>query len=142
MFYLPHGVELFDNNTLAGKQWESIDSKFKHPLNLESRKNVINFLCGVDNDDNITIIYTIFWNLFIPITLAIVCLIYYIWKRNWYIALIILGIIARIPLVFLTAPAPFFMYYLSTYLCLYIIIATTIFKIILKLKHRPNKRGA
>ena len=85
---------------------------------------------GTDSNDNLTIIHNVFWNLFIPFTLILICLIYKLIKKEWFMVFLILTVISRIPIVFATAPAPYFMYYLSAYLCTYIISAIVIIEFI------------
>ena len=56
---------------------------------------------------------------------------------------LILTVISRIAIVFVTAPAEYFMYYLSAYLCSYVISAIVIFEFISNLinKRSKNIRG-
>ena len=127
--------------TNAWREWRKVNSANKEPINVELRNNVIFFLNGSDADNNLTIIHNIFWNFFIPFTLILICLIYKLIKKDWFMVMLILTVIARIPIVFVTAPAPYFMYYLSAYLCTYILSAIVIFEIIINLKNKKKIRG-
>lgn len=133
-------LNLYDLEDGAGEEWTKINSKLKQPISINVRNSVISFLCGVDSDENITVIYSIFWNLFIPFTLIFICLIYKLITKDYFMVFLILTVTLRIPLVFITAPAPYFMYYLSTYLCTYIISAIVIFEGINKLISKNNTK--
>ena len=105
------------------------------------KQNVILLLNGTDLSGNLTIIHNICWNFFIPFTLILICLIYKLVKKDWFMVFLILTVIARIPIVFVTAPAEYFMYYLSTYLCTYIISAIVIIEAIINIKNNKKIRG-
>lgn len=122
-------LDLYNLSTLTGTRWNSIsvaNLNVKRAINENIRKIVIMFLNGTDSNGNLTIIHHICWNLFIPFTLILICLIYKLIKKDWFMVFLILAIVMRIPIVFITAPAPYFMYYLSAYLCSYIIFAIAI----------------
>lgn len=133
---------LFEVGSNSWMRWTAVTSKvakYKQPINSNVRNAVIRFLNGTDSNDKLTIIHNICWNFFIPFILILICLIYKLFKKDWFMVFIILAIVARIPLVFVTAPAPYFMYYLSTYLCSYIISAIVIFEIAVKEKSEKTK---
>lgn len=131
-------IEIDDIDNIVGTAWYYYNSPLKDPINLEVRRNVTSFLCGLDLDANLTIIHNIFWNLFIPFALILICLIYKLIKKDWFMVFLILTVIARVPLVFATAPAPYFMYYLSVYLCAYVISFIVILEFINGLKNRKS----
>lgn len=127
-------LKLFDKNDGAGQKWSNIVSDIKQPFNLELRNKVILFICGVDKEGNINIFHRILWNGFIPIILATICLIYKFLKKDWFMLGLLVLVLARVPLLFITAPAPFFMYYLSIYLCSYVLSTIVFFEMINKKK--------
>lgn len=136
-------LEIFDLGEYSWRKWSAVTSKvlkYKGPINLELRNTVICLLNGTDANLNVTIIHNIFWNFFIPFALLLYCLIYKIIKKDWFMIFIILAIAARIPLVFVTAPAPYFMYYLSTYLCAYIVSVIVIFEMITNRKENEGEK--
>lgn len=136
-------LELFDIGEYSWTKWSAVTSKvlkYKGPINLEVRNAVINFMNGTNSNGEVTIIHNIFWNFFIPFALLLYCLIYKIIKKDWFMVFIILAIAARIPLVFATAPAPYFMYYLSTYQCAYTVSAIVIFEIITNKKENNGEK--
>ena len=94
---------------------------------------------GSNLNGNLIVIHNIFWNLFIPFTLILICLIYKLIKKDWFMVFLMLTIIARNFIVFITAPAPYFMYYLSAYLCSYVISAIVIFEFISSLIDKKIK---
>lgn len=60
--------------------------------------------------------YRIIWNPVIPMFFLFIAWIYCLAKQKWYFFILLCGEAARVVLVFLTAPAPWFMYYLPEYL--------------------------
>lgn len=132
-------LQLYEEYTPTWIRWNSVNSKvqkYKEPINLELRNDTILFLNGSDSNNNLTIIHNIFWNLFIPFTLILICLIYKLIKKDWYIVFLILTIIARVAIVFATAPAQYFMYYLSAYLCSYVVSVIVLVESITGLKNK------
>lgn len=137
-------LKLFELTYKPCIKWNAVYSrvpKYKMPINLEVRNNVICFLGGVDSELNVTIIHNIFWNLFIPFTLIVISLIYKLMEKDWFMVFLIFAVVARIPLVFVTAPAPYFMYYLSTYLCSYVVSTIVIFEFIINLINKKSKNN-
>ena len=132
-------LNLFDENDGTGELWSNIKSRYKNPINIRLRNSLIMLLGGIDREYNITILHRLFWNCIIPFILIIASLIYRLIKKDWYMVVLILLIMARVPLLFATAPAPYFMYYLSVYLCSYILSFITIFEIISKYKNQNRK---
>ena len=106
---------------LTKEAWDSIDSMFKKPINRKLRIDVIRIIGGINSKARVTILYRIFWNLFIPLILVIFCFIYKIFKRDWFMVAVILTILARVALIFITSSAPYLMYYLPAYMSAYII---------------------
>lgn len=136
---IPNTLIMYAEGNVASKAWSEISSKFKNPINLKLRNEVISFLAGIDSKENLTIIHNVFWNLFIPFTLILICLIYKLIKKEWYMVFLIILVITRIPLVFISSPAPYFMYYLSAYLCSYVLAFIIIFEFISNLRNKKDK---
>lgn len=134
-------LKLFDENDGAGELWSNIKSRYKKPINSKLRNSLIMLLGGIDREYNITILHRLFWNCIIPFILIIFSLIYRLIKKDWYMSVLILLVMARVPLLFVTAPAPYFMYYLSVYLCSYILSFITIFEIISKSKKQQSSKN-
>ena len=128
-------LTLFEIGERSAIHWNAVTSKvlkYKTAINENIRNLVIRFLNGTDSNSKITPIHNIFWNLFIPFTLLLICLIYKLITKDWFMIFLILTIFIRVLLVFMTAPAPYFMYYLSAYLCSYIISVIVIYEFITK----------
>ena len=140
----PETINIYKFGESAWSRWNSVTSrveKYKKPLNLELREAVLRFLCGSNSENKLTIIHNLFWNFFIPFILILFSLIYKLIKKDWFMVFLILAVIARIPIIFLTAPAPYFMYYLSAYLCSYMISAIVIIEAIIQRKEKKKIRG-
>lgn len=133
-------VKLFESKDGSNQQWINVNSYLKNPINLSIREKVSLFICGINSEYKLTIIHTVFWNLFLPFILILIGLIYKIIKRDWSFVFIILLVVCRIPLVFITSPAPYFMYYLSSYLCTYILSTIILFELIFKKKEEAIRK--
>ena len=130
-------TNLYKNPTTQ-HMWKQI--KGVDAIDVDFRYNVMCFLRGVDNNLNTTPLYFFTWNLFIPLILSIIFLIYKLCKKEFATVLIILTVLCRVPLIFLTASAPYFMYYASTYICMSIFNAVFIFDIIINLINKKKER--
>lgn len=130
---LPH-TELYEykKQPLTKKEWDNIDSIFKKPINRKLRTAVTRIIAGINSRGRVTILYRIFWNFFIPLILVMICFIYKILKRDWFIAAVILLVLCRTALVFVTSSAPYLMYYIPAYMSAYILSFFIIFMIFYK----------
>lgn len=61
------------------------------------------------------LIYTFFWSPAIEITIFIFLFIYSFIKRNWFVAILSSSLMVKLFIIFLTSPAPWYMY-LHSYL--------------------------
>ena len=141
---VPNAINLYaQENNEAGNVLDKMNISGKYPFNVELRSGVLQFLCGTNLDGKINIIYNVFWNLFIPFALIILCLIYKIIKKNGFFVFLILTVCCRIPIIFITSSTPFFMYYLSSYICTYFLSALVIYEFVLsiieKKKNKPKQ---
>ena len=125
---------LFNKDKEPGAIWMSDNHLLGMPIDNNLRNKVIRMISCINDKGETTFFYYIFWNAIIPIISMLICLIYMIFLKKWYIVCLILTILGRIPLIFITACAPYIMYYLSVYLLAYFITAIVIIQIILKLK--------
>ncbi len=138
VFTSPGGVYEVVANGEEQTYWSFINSLYKNPISSKVRVNFILFLGGVDSEQNINVIHNVFWSCWIPLALAVFSLIYYITKRKWFLAIVVTTVSLRCPMLILTSPAPYFMYYLSLYLCIYILGSMAVFDCI---NHIVKKRG-
>lgn len=115
--------------------------KIMQPINRELKVNVEMTLLGCNN---ITMIRPIFWNV-IPILIAVfILMIERIIHKDYIIVLVSLVIFVKTVIVFLTAPASYFMYYFPEYIVGLNIIILSIYKSIkernkCKLLQKANK---
>ncbi len=119
------------------QQWSLVKSPWKYPINTKARTETMLALGGIDHDKNINAVYTVFWNLWIPLALSLAAIVLRIIKKDWFSVVLMLGLLCRVPIVFFTAPARYFMYYLSVYLCAYVFSVVLIVASVTK--HKKSK---
>lgn len=117
--------QLFDENTQTFEHWSKIPSNYKSPIFKNVRKKSILLLGGTNHERNIGFTHMLFWNYLIPIALILICIIVGIVKKDWIKVFLLFAIISRVFLLFIASPAPYFMYYLSVYLCGYVFFVLT-----------------
>lgn len=125
-----------DINEPKGEPYDFfLNSSFiaNRPINTEIRESFINYLgCGIGESGSE--LYRIVWNpLFACITL-IVCWVVLAVKRKWKYWLICSAVVVKIPIVFLTQPAPWTMYWLSFYLLGTLLAVYGVYYLILRKK--------
>ncbi len=99
------------------------------PLGQSLREKTISFLaCRTYRKDGVTNRpwLKLFYNVIPPLCLLVVSLFYQIIKRRRKESLLIALTLLQFPLVFLTAPAMFFMYYFCLYLCGWVLVIYTL----------------
>jgi hypothetical protein len=74
----------------------------------------------INKEGDVTLPYYLIWNLWIPIVLIIITIILCIYRKDLIMSLIGLSLIGKGLLIFITASAPYFMYYLSIYVIGYV----------------------
>lgn len=95
-------------------------------LNVQLRESTIRFLSGLAADDSRTWFYHLFWNLTPPIVIAILFMLVCLIKKKFLLFFLTFSCLCKLPIIFLTAPDPYFMYYLSIYLFGYLIFFFTL----------------
>lgn len=93
-----------------------------HPISYTVRYNLSRFLLMFDSKDHISIIGRVVWSIIPTITLLLALTILFVIKRLWVLFSISVLLLTHAALVFLTAPAGYFMYYLPVYLCGYTLV--------------------
>lgn len=129
---------LFNEDSWQVKQIQNEYAGFT-PINPKLKTGVETFLMGVikqsENNIQITPIKVIFWN-FLPILIIIsILLIIKFIKKQWLIFTLCLSILAQAGIVFLTAPASYFMYYFPEYITGILIISICVFEYIKGVKN-------
>lgn len=111
-----------DNSTLwltRGAEWEAWignHSKWNGVINEQLREKVIRIISCIDEEGHANVWFRLIWNLWIPLALSTASIIVLAIRRRWREIPLFLCVLARVPIIFLTACAPYFMYYLSVYL--------------------------
>lgn len=95
-------------------------------LNVQLRESTIRFLSGLTADNSRTLFYHLFWNLAPPIIVSILFVLVCLIKKKFLLFFLAFSCLCKLPIIFLTAPAPYFMYYLSIYLFGYLIFFFTL----------------
>ncbi len=80
----------------------------------------------------ISVVKTISYNLFIPLTLVVIFCILSLIKRCWFVFFSTGGLLAHFMIVFVLAPASYFKYYFPIYIMAYFYLMTAIFFLIQK----------
>lgn len=133
----------FSKGELAYDPLDTTNSVLKDPINEDLRQTFLKLINGTDSEKNTNVIHVLFWNLFIPLTLMLISLAFKLAKKNWATALIISTVLARVPLLFVTSPAPYFMYYLSVYLISYFLSFIVIYEMVCEFakKYKTKKES-
>jgi len=88
---------------------------FSHPINTTAKRHTTRALLMIDNKDHVTGLGKIVWSI-IPVSLGLVfLLVYSLIRRQWFWVIIAAVILTRVVVIFVTAPAHYFMYYLPIY---------------------------
>ncbi len=117
------------NLNYYGTDYRSYFAFMKPPLGQKLREKTISFLAcrkygeeTVDNSSWLPVCYNV-----LPVAiLLLAALIRQIIRKKKEQALLILLVLIQFPLIFLTAPAMFFMYYFCLYLCGWVVIVGTL----------------
>ncbi len=111
-------AKLFEENNDNFNATQMLSSRWilNKPLSVTVRRNII-YILGTRTFDGekIKILHLIVWNLLVPIIALI-----YVWfkllkEKRWDFWWVCTAILVRGPIIFLTEPAPWFMYWLSFY---------------------------
>lgn len=119
---------LFDPDEQNDNQREFISWKapLNRPLSESLRQRLILWLGCLKEDFSERIAYRLVWGIIIPIGVIVVLWIYMFIKRKWKMFIAMSAVALRLPVLFLTAPATWTMYYLSFYLIGYLALVLTI----------------
>jgi len=88
-----------------------------HPFSYNVRYNISHALLMLDSNDYISKLGRIIWSVIPTVVLLLALVIFFIIKRLWVFLGVCVLLIAHTTLLFLTAPASYFMYYIPIYLC-------------------------
>lgn len=108
---------IFDD-LVTREQIQYSKTSSEKPINRELRKAVI-YLLGCKDFSGKSTPFFLLWNTMIPILMLLFLVIYEI-KKNWYVALCLFFCLAKVPIIILTAPGSWFIYYFSVVLIGYV----------------------
>lgn len=122
-------TEYFINETDKSEAITEFLDKYKimNPINANLKVSIETSLVGVGNAKE-TIMRPIFWNVVPILLLMFIVMIERLIHKDFIVCMIILSLFAKTVVVFLTAPASYFMYYLPEYVCGMVIIVLSIYK--------------
>jgi len=140
-FSMSSGIrnDYFSSRNLYSSNEETIDNyDFTKPIfDYRIRKNILSILEGRFGDDEISMLpYRLAFNLLLPLMFIGIMFIYSIIKKNLYGFLMCGMLLGHTFLVFITAPAGYFMYYFNIYICGWSLF---ILFIICKIKYKKKK---
>ncbi|CDD58922.1 hypothetical protein [Clostridium sp. CAG:43] len=92
------------------------------PVYKTLRKYILLILGGVNTDGSLRPFQSIIWNAVLPISVLCFVWLKLLLQRKWYLWLLCSAIVAKIPIVILTEPSNWVMYFLSFYFLGYILI--------------------
>ncbi len=122
---------LFDPDEQNENQAEFVswNAPLNRPLSEGLRQRFILFLGCLNQDFSELITYRLVWDTIIPLIILIAAWFYLLIKKRWKMLIAMSSVVGRIPILFLTAPATWTMYYLSFYLLGYLtlVLSVTIF---------------
>ena len=106
------------------------------PINIELRKNVLQFLYANTGNKAVDFVFSLSYNLYIPSVFVLILFIKSFTgiKKNWCCLIITGTLFIQNFLIFLTAPDNFFMYYYPLVICTYSLFVLFVLKQTEKLK--------
>lgn len=110
-------INIFVPGSIEAESWQENGEA----LNVSLRAQTIRLLTGRRTDGSKNLGNHLFWNLLPPMLFAAAVLEYGFLRRKWLLVYVGLCNLCKVPLIFLTAPDTYFMYYMSVYLFGYVV---------------------
>lgn len=131
---LSNTTEIFTADWSPNYPYFRENYKANIPVSNEMRSAVIKFIECRNQDDyeSLNSFYPVFYNFLLPLAFLFVLFLVLLAKRKWGYALLLGGVGAKVPLIFLTAPSRLFMYYYSIYVIGYAVFFFGILKFLTK----------
>lgn len=112
---------------IPGKdQYDNAFSKIvtvqKYPVFSRFRAKFIHFMGMKRHGKLIQPLHAIEWNIIVPMLALLIAFVKVLYQKKWMYAVILAFVLVKIPVVFLTAPSTWFMYYLSFYFLGYVLL--------------------
>lgn len=111
-----------DNKSRASKIFREAKWPLISPIYENTRVIILDMLSLEYNGKPIPFLYQLFWSPLLPIIVLLFSTMLFFLKKEWFLFFIFLAVALRIPIVILTEPAPVMMYYLSFYMCGYLLL--------------------
>lgn len=109
------------------------------PTFKRGRKALIHILsCNKINGEQIGPLRRVVWNAAIPILILIYAWLHLLIKRKWFLLGVCTSVVIRIPVVFLTEPAGWLMYFLSFYFLGYVYL---VYRILIAAGNKEDERN-
>ena len=121
-YYLFDPEEQNDNQ----KEFTEWDAPLNRPVSSGLRQRFLLFLGCLNEDFSELITYRLVWDIIVPILVIIAVWVYLLIKKKGMLFTALAAVALRIPVLFLTAPATWTMYYLSFYLIGYVLLAAVL----------------
>ncbi len=121
-YYLFDPEEQNDNQ----KEFTEWDAPLNRPVSSGLRQRFLLFLGCLNEDFSELITYRLVWDIIVPILVIIAVWVYLFIKKKGMLFTALAAVALRIPVLFLTAPATWTMYYLSFYLIGYVLLAAVL----------------
>ena len=116
---------LYDENhpNTAEKLFQSSGYLVNTPVFKQLRKTTINLLSGRNADGSVNAVrMRLIWNAIVPMVILLFAWVILLLQKRWYHWLICSSLVVKIPVIILTQPAGWLMYWLSFYLLGYVLI--------------------
>lgn len=120
---------------------ESIKTGNKYPVFKRMRERTIKAMGMERNGKVVQPLYSIVWNIIVPILVLLGGFGALLWKRKRQFAVILAFILLKIPAVFASAPSNWFMYYMSFYFFGYTLFVYYILYYLMKRKEKKAHAG-
>lgn len=118
-----NSTKIFDSkNNWSHRAFSSIKTPFKYSAFPKIRSKLIKFMGMEKKGKAIQPFHAMEWNIVIPMLALVLIWGRYLVSKKWTLAILSSFLIVKIPIIFLTAPSSWFMYYLSFYLSGYLVI--------------------
>ena len=121
--------------------WNALSPIFVQEDKSEVRKQVLSLL-ELNSFSNTSeksglyyLVYSFLPQLFVLLVAVICCLV----RKQWCFLLVLLGVIGKVPLIFITAPSRLFMYYYGIYVIGTVVLIYGIFWLYSRRKEKPKQ---
>lgn len=127
-------TSVFDANTKfsTGILYKNSKWIYKLPISTNVRKKILDNIFFKNQLNSIPA--KIMWNNFIPTLFLLVFTIALLVRKQWFYSVVLLISLSKILIIYMTSPAPLFMYFVSYYLLGYSVFMFSVFIVFAKLR--------